>query len=85
MRERIWAELSVNNALSFLVEAEKVLICSLLLGPPSHALCVTIPQEWHTHQNAFHASQAPSAINQVRSTAKCVPETPILRKEPKNA
>lgn len=55
------------------------------VGPLSDALCVTIPQEWHTHQNAFHASRAPSAINQVRSTVKCVPETPILRKEPKNA
>ncbi|TEA33840.1 hypothetical protein DBR06_SOUSAS19410012 [Sousa chinensis] len=40
---------------------------------------------WRTHRNAFHASLAPSATSQVHSSAKCVPETPILRKEPKNA
>lgn len=82
-RERIWAELSVSCALSR--SWKKVLVCSLLLCPPSHAPCVPLPQEWRTRQNVSRASRAPSAISQVRSVAKCVPETPTLRKEPKNA
>ncbi|GAB5568496.1 endosome/lysosome-associated apoptosis and autophagy regulator family member 2 isoform X1 [Prionailurus iriomotensis] len=65
--------------------SKKVLICLLLAGPPSHALVFITTQGWHTHQNAFRASQEPSATNQARSSAKSVPETPTLRKEPKNA
>ena len=54
-------------------------------GPSLHALFPITTQGWPTHQNAFLASPAPLVTNQVRSSAKCVPETPILRREPKNA
>lgn len=60
-------------------------MCLLLLGPLSHALFFVITQGWRTPQNAFRASQVPSVTNQVPSSARFVPETPILRKEPKNA
>lgn len=60
-------------------------MCLLLVGPPSHALFFITTQGWHTRPNVSRASQAHSATNQVRSTAKSVPETPTLRKEPKNA
>ena len=60
-------------------------MCLLLLGPLSHALFFVITKGWRTPQNAFRASQVPSVTNQVPSSARFVPETPILRKEPKNA
>lgn len=76
--------LTMTTSLTSGRSSKKVLVCLLLVGPPSHALVFITTQGWRTHQNVFRASQAPSATNQAHSYAKSVPETPTQRKEPKN-